>query len=153
MPLPYQPYATTVLAPYPSITSLHHPIAAQGLYTQPIHIPVAVATMAYVVLSELAWTDEAPVLKLRLLHTWLAGNPCRPDGFYEHSTLWTDELGVLGSRAEAALGTIGRSSCCWNGLLRGEVFPARSKEAVGILLQRPSTRFHGKHYVHPFLRG
>ncbi|CAI0628523.1 unnamed protein product [Linum tenue] len=24
----------------------------------------------------------------------MAGNPCQPGGFYEHSTLWTDELGI-----------------------------------------------------------
>ncbi|CAI0628237.1 unnamed protein product [Linum tenue] len=53
------------------------------------------APQNHVLLSKLAWTDKNPVLKLRLLHTWIAGNPNRPASFYEHSTLWTDELGVL----------------------------------------------------------
>ncbi|CAL1403721.1 unnamed protein product [Linum trigynum] len=51
--------------------------------------------MKHVVLSKLTWTDKAPTLKLRLLHTWKVGNPVRPDGYFEFSTLWTDELGVL----------------------------------------------------------
>ncbi|CAL1410093.1 unnamed protein product [Linum trigynum] len=51
--------------------------------------------MNHVVLSKLAWTDKSPAVKLRLLHTWMAGNPSRPDGFSEYATLWTDELGVL----------------------------------------------------------
>ncbi|CAI0396895.1 unnamed protein product, partial [Linum tenue] len=59
----------------------------------PIFTPMAMPK--HVLLSKLGWTDKGPVLKLRLLHTWKAGNPSRPDGFYEHSTLWTDELGVL----------------------------------------------------------
>ncbi|CAL1415110.1 unnamed protein product [Linum trigynum] len=51
--------------------------------------------MNYSVLSKLTWTASAPALKLRLLHTWIAGNPKRQDGFSEFATLWTDELGVL----------------------------------------------------------
>ncbi|CAI0458698.1 unnamed protein product [Linum tenue] len=31
-------------------------------------------------------------LPLICFHTWMAGNPCRLNDFYEHSTLWTNEL-------------------------------------------------------------
>ncbi|CAI0552754.1 unnamed protein product [Linum tenue] len=58
-------------------------------------LPLLLAAMNHVVLSKLAWTDKSPAVKLRLLHTWMAGNPSRPDGFSEYATLWTDELGVL----------------------------------------------------------
>ncbi|CAL1356836.1 unnamed protein product [Linum trigynum] len=51
--------------------------------------------MNHILLSKLSWTDKSPVLKLRLLHSWTAGNPARPGGFTERATLWTDELGVL----------------------------------------------------------
>ncbi|CAL1360101.1 unnamed protein product [Linum trigynum] len=44
------------------------------------------------ILSKLMWTDKDPLVKLRLLHTLMAGNPARPDGFSENTTLWTDEL-------------------------------------------------------------
>ncbi|CAI0475217.1 unnamed protein product, partial [Linum tenue] len=94
---------TMLLCFLPQISVFSHsrfassPLLARTVLTgRFLHTATSGSTsMKHVVLSKLTWNDKAPTLKLRLLYTWKAGNPARPDGFFEFSTLWTDELGVL----------------------------------------------------------
>ncbi|CAI0626884.1 unnamed protein product [Linum tenue] len=79
IPFSYPPHSLSSSSPQPLST---------------IRCFASMALLNHIVVSKLAYTEKAPVLKLRLLHTWMAGNPDRPDGFYEHS-IATDELEPL----------------------------------------------------------